>query len=106
MNLKSCPHEKEIRELVARGQWPVAAEPDLRGHVAGCRCCSDLVLVAGAFQRARAESVAAARPGSPGALWWRAQLRRRNAVIERISRPLFGAEIFALAVALLAGLGF
>ncbi len=106
MKLQSCPNEKEVRELIARGQWPVAAETDLHSHVAGCRSCSDLVLVAAAFQKARAESVAAARPGSAGALWWRAQLRRRNAALERINRPLFGAEIFAMAVLLVAGLGF
>ena len=106
MNLKSCPHEKELRELVARGQWPIAADADLRDHVVSCRSCSDLVLVATALQTARAESVAAAKPGSAGALWWRAQLRRRNAALERISRPLFGAEIFALAISVLAGLGF
>jgi len=46
------------------------------------------------------------KPGSAGALWWRAQLRRRRAALERIERPLVGAQIFALAVCLLAALGF
>src|SRR5215469_7769877 len=36
----------------------------------------------------------------PGALWWRAQLRRRNAAIEKIARPIFGAQVFALAMVL------
>jgi hypothetical protein len=106
MNFKSCPNEKEVRELVARGGWPFAAEPDLRDHVLSCRSCSDLVLVSVAFKKARADSLAAAKPGAAGALWWRAQLRRRNAALERISRPLLGAEIFALAVSVLTGLGF
>jgi len=37
---------------------------------------------------------------------WRAQLRRRNAAVERIGRPLLGAQIFACAVALFAAAGF
>jgi hypothetical protein len=43
-----------------------------------------------------------ARLESPGVIWWRAQLRRRNAAIERIGRPLLGAQIFAWAVCLAA----
>ncbi len=108
MTLTSCPYENEVRELINRGQWPVAAAtaPELRAHLSTCRTCSDLALVSEAFQRARAQAIAAARPGSAGALWWRAQLRRRNAAVERIGRPLLRAQIFALAVSLLAGIGF
>jgi hypothetical protein len=106
--LRSCPREKEVKELVERGQWPVAAAtaPELRAHVSGCRSCSELILVTEAFQKARADSIAAARPGSPGLLWWRAQLRRRNAAVERIGRPIMGAQIFALAVNLFFAIGF
>jgi hypothetical protein len=104
--LTSCPNESELRGLLASGQWPFAAAPELRAHVAACRSCADLALVADAFQKARAASIAAARPGSPGALWWRAQLRRRNAAVERLTRPLLGAHIFALAFTLVAGAGF
>jgi hypothetical protein len=74
--------------------------------VDGCRCCGDLALVALAFQAARAEAFDAAKIGSPGVLWWRAQLRRRNAAVERIGRPILGAQIFALAVNLLLVVGF
>ena len=111
MRLRSCPREKEVSELMRRGQWPRASAAELRDHVNGCRACGDLVLVAGAFQQARATTVAfaqdgAMKPGSAGALWWRAQLRRRRAALERMERPLVGAQIFALAVTLLAALGF
>ncbi|MFZ0396156.1 MAG: hypothetical protein WAL73_20095, partial [Terracidiphilus sp.] len=37
-----------------------------------------------------------------GVLWWRAQLRRRNAALERLSRPLLGAQIFAVVLAMAA----
>ena len=106
MKLKSCRHENELRELMARGQWPDACPPELRAHVSGCRSCGDLVLISEAFQHARVESLAAARPVPPAVLLWRAQLRRRNAAVERIGRPLLGAQIFACAVALFAAVGF
>lgn len=104
--MMTCPRETEIRQLVERGQWPIAAVPDLRAHVDACRCCRELVLLTQAFQRARASSMAAARPGSPGVLWWRAQLRHRNAAVVRIGQPILGAQIFALAVTLLVAMGF
>jgi hypothetical protein len=109
--LTGCPREKELGDLLHRGQWPQASAPELRTHVDACRACGDLVLVASAFQQARAETVAAAytgsvRFGSAGALWWRAQLRRRNEAIERMGRPLATAQIFALVVSLLAAFGF
>jgi hypothetical protein len=106
MKLTSCPHEKEVRELMARGQWPDAYPEELRAHVNDCRACGDLVLISSAFQQARVQSLAAARPVAPAVLLWRAQLRRRNAAMERIARPLLGAQIFACAVTVLAALGF
>lgn len=106
MNLTSCPYEKEVRRLMDLGQWPDACPAELRAHVSGCRSCSDLVLVTEAFHHARANSVAAAQPVAPAVLLWRAQLRRRNAAVERIGRPLLGAQIFACAVALVAAVGF
>jgi hypothetical protein len=33
-------------------------------------------------------------------LWWRAQLRRRDDAVKRLQRPLLGAQVFAMAVAL------
>jgi hypothetical protein len=98
MRLRSCPREAEVKALVERGQWPQACAPELRTHVDNCRSCSELALVTAAFQRARNQALGRAQLGSPGLLWWRAQLRRRNAAVERISRPILTAQIFALAV--------
>jgi hypothetical protein len=98
MMLRSCPREAEVKALVERGQWPQACALDLREHVSSCRRCSELALVTAAFQRARNQAVGAAKLGSPGLLWWRAQLRRRNVAVERISKPILSAQIFALAV--------
>jgi len=103
--LNPCSREKEVAELLRRGQWPAACASELRDHVSACRSCGGLVLVAGAFLHARAESAGAARIGSPSALWWRAQLRRRNAALERIGKPFLGAQIFALLINLLVVVG-
>jgi predicted anti-sigma-YlaC factor YlaD len=108
MTLKGCPREREVRELIARGQWPLTAEtsPELHAHAAACRSCGDLVRVAEAFRAARSASISSARLVPPGVLWWRAQLRRRNAAMERVTHTLFGAQVFALAATLFAGLIF
>ena len=68
--------------------------------------CSDLVLVTQSFQAARAAAVSPPQLQSPGALWWRAQLHRRNAAVERIGKPILGAQVFALAVTLFAAAAF
>lgn len=105
MTFSPCPREKEVKELLERGHWPQACAPELRAHVGTCRSCGDLVLVTETFRAARAEASGAAKAGSPGALWWRAQLRRRNTAVERMGRPLLGAQIFALAVNLMLAVG-
>ncbi len=105
MRLTPCPRENEVRDLLAPGQWPAAADPELLAHVNTCPACGDLVLVSQAFQKARTAAIASAKLPPPGILFWRAQLRRRNAAVERLARPLLGAEIFALVAAFIAALG-
>jgi uncharacterized membrane protein YhfC len=94
----TCSRERELSELLHKGYWPEACSDDLRAHVASCRGCSDLVLVTGALQASRKKAANTARLEAPGAIWWRAQLRRRNAAIEKMSRPIIGAQIFALVI--------
>jgi hypothetical protein len=100
MILSPCPREKELRQRLALGQWPQAAPLELRAHLSACRSCAELALVTETFQRARAAAAVSASLSSPGALWWRAQLRRRQAAAERIAKPILGAQIFALVVIL------
>lgn len=104
MTLGACPHQPEVQELLAAGHWPHACPPEIRAHVAACHSCSEQVLVDRAFQQARVATAALAQLPDPGAIWWRAQLRRRNAAIERVTRPLAGAYFFALALTVLAAL--
>lgn len=106
MTFHQCAREKEIAELLRLGHWPDASSAELRAHVAGCRACSDFVLVTRTFRTAH-EGTLPRRPfQAAGVLWWRAQLRRQNAAVERINKPIVGAQIFALAVTVLLGVGF
>src|ERR1700756_2897471 len=94
----SCTREREVSELLHKGYWPEACPEELRAHVKLCRICSDLVLVTSALGVERKETMPMARLEAPGALWWRAQLRKRNAAIEKMARPIVGAQVFALAM--------
>lgn len=105
MNLHGCSHEAEVREALAMGRWPQAISEELRAHVGACRGCRELILLTTAFRQAHNASVAAAHLPSPGLVWWRAQLRRRDQAVERLTRPLLSAVVFALALMALAGLG-
>jgi hypothetical protein len=100
MTLRPCPHEAEIRQLLELGHWAQSCPPELRVHAASCRACGDLILVSQTFRSARAASLSAPQLPPPGVLWWRAQLRRRNAAVERINKPIFGAQVFALGITL------
>ncbi len=96
----TCKREAELSGLLQRGQWPQASPADLRAHVASCRSCSDLIVVTETLQAARKQTTELPRLEAAGAIWWRSQLRRRNAAIEQVTRPIFGAQLFAFAMAL------
>lgn len=106
MTLRTCPREKELAGLLHNGYWPHACPVELQQHVAACNACRGLVAVTQAFRRERAAASAQPHLESPGVLWWRAQLRRRNTAIERLSRPLLGAQIFAVVLTLVAAGAF
>lgn len=106
MKIGACTCERELADLLARGHWPQAASEELRAHVTSCRSCGDLVLVTTAFRSDRTRQSALPRLEAPGVLWWRAQLRRRQQALQQIGRPLLGAQIFAVAVTLLAAFLF
>jgi hypothetical protein len=102
MTLGHCAREKEVMALLRSGRWPAACDPELREHAAGCSLCAQTVLLKSAFADALARAKDEARLEAPGVVWWRSQLRRRNAAVERVNRPIAGAQRFALLVNLLA----
>lgn len=100
MTARNCMQEAEIKRLLALGHWPQAAPEELRNHAQACRVCTDQLLVAQAFRKARGASMARAQLPSAGVIWWRAQLRKRNAAVEHINRPILLAQVFAFAATL------
>ncbi len=94
----SCNRESELLDLLRSGGWPLAGDPELHAHVKACRRCTEVLLVTPALQALRAEGASAARLPDAGILWWRAQLRRRSDAVERMNRPLAGAQGFALGM--------
>jgi hypothetical protein len=106
MTLRPCPRQTEVQQLLEQGHWPQACPAELRAHLSDCRACSELMMVTQAFQRARAAAAAEVKLPASGAIWWRAQLRKRNAAVERVGKPIFGAYVFALAVTVLVAAAF
>jgi hypothetical protein len=102
----NCGREKDVVAMLEAGHWPAACDAELREHVAGCARCGDLVLVTAAMQRARVEAMGEARLQASGVIWWRAQLRRRQAAMEAVARPVRGAQWFAGLVGLAVLVGF
>jgi hypothetical protein len=58
--------------------------------------------VAQALRQSRHEAVQLPQLPSSGMLWWRGQIRRRNAAIERMTRPVAIAEKVAVLAVLVA----
>lgn len=102
MRFGPCSRENEVLDLLKSGRWPDACDPDLRDHVKSCSSCSETVLVKSALQDAVVRSRAVAPLDSPSLIWSRAQLRRRYATMERVSKPVAGANRFALIILLAA----
>lgn len=102
MKLRRCSRQSDLGAAVRAGQWPDGCDPELLAHVADCRSCSDFGLVTHAFQQARTAASLQAPLGSPGALWWSAQVRRHNRAVERMSLPIILVEVIALVSAIAA----
>lgn len=101
MMLRDCGYARELAEALKSGHWPHGCGPELRSHVENCRECSDVVLLRQVFGEARIRSERESVCDAPELLWWKAQLRRRNAATVQASRPIALAQAFALALSLL-----
>jgi hypothetical protein len=106
MSLLQCSRREEVSVLLAKGHWPAAAAVELRAHVEGCRGCSEMVLLTQVMRQAREDSAQVARLEPAGLIWWRAQLRRRRAAMESVSKPMWRAQIFAVSVSLVVAVAF
>jgi hypothetical protein len=106
MNLSPCSRQLEVQEMLTSGHWPDACPLDLRAHLTECRSCGELLVVTQAFQQSRTTAAAQVKLPLAGAIWWRAQLRRRNAAVERVGKPILGAYVFAISTTILVAAAF
>jgi non-ribosomal peptide synthetase component F len=94
-----CPHERDVLDLVAIGQWPQRADATLRTHVASCATCAEVASIAIAV-REWSDADAAPRVPEASVVWHRAQVRARAAAERAASRPVWIAQGFAVAAVL------
>lgn len=97
-----CSQEERVKAAIQANQWPDACGLELRAHVEECQACSDVVLVAQALRQSRTATTQSAQPASPSLLWWRAQIRRKNAALEQVMQPVVVAEKVAALIIVLA----
>ena len=96
MKLPFCAYEEKVAELLRLNSWPESADPKLAAHAATCSRCRDVILTSRIFKQGHSGRMLLAHTGAPHYLWWRAQLRRQNNSIEKVTKPLALAEILAL----------
>jgi len=101
----NCSHLVEVQRSLAAGQWPHAVAAELLAHVEGCNRCTQEILIVQHLRTEKASAIAAATPAMPALVWWRAQLRRRNAALAQAGRPIAAAQLFALAIVAAAAIG-
>ena len=103
MSVLVCSRRDEVRALLALGHWPAACTAELREHVDSCAECRAVV----GFTLAMQDDRKRATPALPSAelVWWRAQLRKRQAAMEQVRRPLRRAQIFAVALSFCVAVG-
>ena len=105
MMFRACSRRAEVQQMMARGHWPHACSPQLRAHLAACKDCAEFLLLSEVFGQSRNAALSEARLPAAGAIWWRAQLARRNAAVERMGRSALSAYAFALGLTLVVGTG-
>jgi len=106
MMLRSCKRSEDVASMVRMGYWPNGCDEELREHIAGCGRCREWILLTQSFQQARTESCDETPLRSSFLLWWKAELRRRDAALKQVSQPMMLAHRFALVVGLVAAVAF
>lgn len=91
MSQPQCPFEERVAAASRSGQ----SSDELRAHIAGCRACEELALVAGYLHASAEEAGFDAPLPSVDCIWQAAQHSARAAVMERALRPIVWARRIA-----------
>ena len=95
-----CPRESDVLDALASKRWPHRVDRELVDHVAACKICEDVLVVAAAIGEDRDATWLEASVPSSGQVWWRAGMRARQEAIREASRPLTFVYVVAASVAL------
>ncbi|MGB6875014.1 MAG: hypothetical protein WBD87_03170 [Candidatus Acidiferrales bacterium] len=86
-----CVFEGKIVEASRSAEWSDA----LLAHLADCRACEEVALVAGYLCESADPSRVDAPLPDAGRIWWRAQLAAKAEAMERAMRPILWVRRFA-----------
>jgi hypothetical protein len=96
-----CCREDDVLDALTSSRWPDRVDDDIKGHVATCAICADVVAVASAVLEVRNDEPGEMRIPSSAVMWWRAQMRARQEAAREAARPITVAQVVA-AVTLVA----
>jgi len=96
-----CCREDDVLDALTSGRWPDRVDDEIKGHVATCAICADVVEVASAVLEVRHDEPGEMRIPSSAVMWWRAQMRARQEAAREAARPITVAQVVA-AVTLVA----
>jgi hypothetical protein len=91
-----CCREDDLLDALTSGRWPDRVDAGLRGHVASCAICADVIEVASAVLEVRHDEPGEMRIPSSAVMWWRAQMRARQEAAREAARPITVAQVVAL----------
>ena len=101
MKTVDCCREDDVLDALTSGRWPDRVDDEIKGHVATCAICADVVEVASAVLEVRHDEPGEMRIPSSAVMWWRAQMRARQEAAREAARPITVAQVVA-AVTLVA----
>jgi hypothetical protein len=91
MKQEHCNFEEKIAEACRSGHWDDA----LLAHIASCRVCEEVALVASYLSESAAAPHVGANLPDATLIWSKAQLAARRDTIERAMRPILWTRRFA-----------
>jgi hypothetical protein len=93
----TCRFNERVHVLVAQKEPAGSVDPALMQHIADCRECGDLWVVANAIAEDYSSAIQEARVPPAGLVWWRAELRARQEARGVANRPITVAQSIAAA---------
>ena len=95
MKTVDCCREDDVLDALTSGRWPDRVDDEIKGHVATCAICADVVEVASAVLEVRNDQPGEMRIPSSAVMWWRAQMRARQEAAREAARPITVAQVVA-----------